>query len=255
MPNESGDISEAYKDAEIPAKQRDWVNDQLLSMQLGDAPSHFRVAVEALKTIQYLEGFPTTPLELLDAGCSSAYYSAIFKHMCPGVVHYTGVDYSRAMVDLAHKYYPSTPVSVGDLADLDFPVSRFDIAFTGATIIHMSQWEMAIRELARVSRKWLVLHRTNVWEKGFPTTCQRGVAYDVPVDYYIFNRGELLARCRACGFTLEQEWHTGEGVKAGAIKTFLLRKEKQDVREFGHNRWLGSGLDMLQPTGAYAARP
>lgn len=250
------DMTVAYKDKGIPAKQRELVDRQLAKMKEAQWPSHFDVTRLALKRIQREEGFPVVRLNLLDAGCSSAYYSEIFDYFCPGMVHYTGVDYSPAMVDMAHTIYPDRPVFEADLVNLRFFLPhRFDIGFTGATIIHMRQWRLAIRELARVSRKWLVLHRTNVWSDDSLTSCTRGEAYDVPVDYYIFNRSELFDLCATCGFLLNAEWDTGEGVTKGAIKTFLLKRKEYEQPELILDKSSSYRSGLLQSAPAYAASP
>jgi ubiquinone/menaquinone biosynthesis C-methylase UbiE len=61
-----------------------------------------------------------------------------------------GVDFSEAMVAMAHELYPTIDFQVGDAEVLGFPDAQFGAAVMNFGILHLAQPESAIREAYRV---------------------------------------------------------------------------------------------------------
>lgn len=220
-------VSQSYADPAIAGKQRELVDKQLADMRAGNAPEHFSTIEMVLNHIRRQEVLtePTKRLTLLDAGCGSAYYSEVVDHFAPNLVEYTGCDYNPGMVALAKERYPDLPVYECDVRKLTvFDDATFDIVLSGATIIHIREWRMALKELARIARKWLVLHRTWVHIDDTPTTRELHDAYGQQVWYYTFNEADLLKQVRKLNFDLVGTYPTGEGIRRGRVMTYPFRK-------------------------------
>lgn len=241
-------LSQSYAEPGIAAKQREIVKGQLAAMRAGDAPQHFAVLGDVLRRIRLEDGHGA--LRLLDAGCGSAYYSEILNHFDEsiGLIEYTGCDYNPGMIALAKETYPDLPIYECDVRKLIvFNDAVFDIVLSGATIIHIHEWRVVLKELTRVSRRWLVLHRTWVHTDGTPTTREIHDAYGQDVWYQTFDEVELLEQVRKLNFDLVDTYPTGEGIRRGRVLTYLFRKLER-VRETSDR------AGMLQSTEAYPAR-
>jgi ubiquinone/menaquinone biosynthesis C-methylase UbiE len=75
---------------------------------------------------------------------------------------YQGCDFSPAFIRLARQMYPSIRFDVEDAIRLSYGSDSFDIVVSGCCLLHISEYEKAIAEAARVSREFVVFHRTPV---------------------------------------------------------------------------------------------
>ncbi len=220
-------LSRNYADPAIAARQRVLVDEQLAAMYERNAPPHFSTVGVVLNRIDREEASaePAKRLSLLDAACGSAYYSEVIDHFAPNLVEYTGCDYNPGMVALAKECYPGLPVYECDVRKLTmFDAATFDVVLSGATIIHIREWRAALKELARVARRWLVLHRTWVHTDATPTTREIHDAYGQRVWCYTFNEAQLIKQVRDLNFDLVATYPTGEAIRHGAVKTYLFRR-------------------------------
>jgi ubiquinone/menaquinone biosynthesis C-methylase UbiE len=144
---------------------------------------------------------------LLEIGCGSGYYSEILAALAHSRIDYTGIDYSAAMIARARARYPNGNFAVGDANALAFRDASFDIAFNGVSLMHILDYEKAIEESARVTRKVAIFHSVPVFP-GHPTTFLHKYAYGSPVVEAVFNRDELLACFARTGLRLIQSWPT-----------------------------------------------
>ena len=227
MGNDSGrieeeNLSQNYADPSIAARQRELVDRQLADMRAGNAPNHFGVISDVLGHIKW-KNRPEV-LSLLDVGCGSAYYSDIIDYFTPGLIDYTGCDYNPGMVAMAQERYPELPIFQADARNLEqFEDGQFNIILSGALIIHIREWRVVLKELARVANKWLILHRTWVHTDATPTTREKKDAYGQQVWYYTFNEAALIESICKLGFELKANYNTGEGIQRGTVKTHLFK--------------------------------
>lgn len=98
---------------------------------------------------------------VLEVGCSVGLNLEHLVRLCPRV---TGVDIHAPALEEARRRVADTPALVHlELADaraLPFSASAFDLAFSSATLQHIADdasCEHAMRELARVSRSWILV--------------------------------------------------------------------------------------------------
>ncbi|MBI3790825.1 MAG: class I SAM-dependent methyltransferase, partial [Gemmatimonadetes bacterium] len=162
---------------------------------------------------------------LLEVGCSSGYHGEVFA-LRQLAVAYAGCDYSSAFVTMARETYPEVPFEVADATALPFPDGSADILLSGCCLLHIPDYEAAIRESARVAARYVVFHRTPVLHRA-PTTYYRKLAYDVETVEIHFNEAELVGLFARHGLrligieTLDVQWRAGD---AYATKEYVCEK-------------------------------
>ena len=171
----------------------------IADMKSGEPRLDFAVAAQAVAATGMARP------HLLEVGCGSGYYSEVFADLVPGGVSYTGIDYSEAMIVRARSNYPSVAFEVADATRLPYPDNRFDIVFNGVSLMHIIDYQAAIREAARVAGRYCVLHTVPVFD-DHPTTYLSKFAYGAPVVEIVFGKRELMSLCGDAGLRLKREW-------------------------------------------------
>jgi ubiquinone/menaquinone biosynthesis C-methylase UbiE len=100
----------------------------------------------------------TPSTRLLDAGCSTGIEG--FRLYQKGYTgSYVGIDSNRKAIHLALENLYGHPASLAlsDLEATGFPDGYFDIVLTKDVIEHAPSYRAILRELARLSRSWLIL--------------------------------------------------------------------------------------------------
>jgi len=90
---------------------------------------------------------------LLDVGCGNGFFSYYLDKIC----HTVGVDYSRKMIELN----PIKNKYIMDANNLKFKDNSFDVVFCRALLHHVDTMDRVISEMARVSRKYVVVLEPN----------------------------------------------------------------------------------------------
>jgi SAM-dependent methyltransferase len=171
----------------------------IAAMKRGEPRLDFKVAAEAVAAAGIAHP------RLLEVGCGSGCYSEVFATLFPGGVQYTGIDYSDAMIARARAHYPATAFETGDATRLPYADGAFDIVFNGVSLMHIVEYQAAVREAARVAAHYCIFHTVPVFD-DYQTTFLRKYAYGAPVVEIIFGKAELMSLCRDSGLRLEREW-------------------------------------------------
>jgi SAM-dependent methyltransferase len=171
----------------------------LAAMKQGEPRLDLKVAADAVTTTGMANP------RLLEVGCGSGYYSEVFATLLPEGVRYTGIDYSDAMIARAGAHYPSAAFEVGDATKLPYADGAFDIVFNGVSLMHIVDYQAAIREAARVAARYCIFHTVPVFAEH-RTTFLTKYAYGAPVVEIVFDKKELMALCKGAGLRLEREW-------------------------------------------------
>jgi SAM-dependent methyltransferase len=171
----------------------------IAAMKRGEPRLDFRVAAEAVAAADIAHP------RLLEVGCGSGYYSDVFGTLVRGGVQYTGIDYSDAMIARARVKYPSTAFEVADATRLPYLDGAFEVVFNGVSLMHIVDYQAAIREAARVASRYCVFHGVLVFD-NYRTTYLTKYAYGAPVIEVVFSKEELMAQCREAGLRLQREW-------------------------------------------------
>jgi len=171
----------------------------IAAMKAGEPRLDFTIAAEAVAATGMARP------RLIEIGCGSGYYSEVFSTLLAGGMSYTGIDYSDAMIARARARYPSTTFEVADATRLPFADSAFDIVFNGVSLMHIVDYQAAIREAARVAGRYCIFHSVPVFD-DHQTTYLRKYAYGAPVVEVVFGKQELLSLCQDAGLQPVREW-------------------------------------------------
>jgi SAM-dependent methyltransferase len=225
------DLSLSYADPAIADQQRKLVNRQLEAMKKGQPPEHFKVVGRFLSCLRTQTNL--SYISLLDAGCGSGYYSEIIDYFVPGWVEYVGADFNPGMLDLARFYYPKLALVRMDVRNLGFQDRSFEMVMSGAVAVHIKEWQAALKELVRVTRRWVLLHRTLV-TKSSPTSISIERHYHTDVYRVRINEAEMVYLMASLEMGLVTESDAGEGKwPAGhENKTYLFERTNVRSRPF-----------------------
>lgn len=183
-------LADAWMSPTLPAEQ--WesvVKEELVSFARRRAVAPYDTLREILKPIMNFSGNET---RLLDVGASSGYYREVLK-MIGFKCNYTALDFSTYYKDLAEKLYPGIQFEVASADSLPFENKSFDVVLHGACIMHLPlTYEVGISEAARVTKEYVILHRTPIYTDDTPTEFFMKTAYGVPCIETHFNETELL---------------------------------------------------------------
>lgn len=215
------DLKNAWQAPDLPARQRVGVDRELAAYRAGAPIRTVDSLVQMVASLRSTHG----RLSLLEVGCSSGYYSEALA--IKGVdVEYAGCDYSEGFVELARRYYPTLDFRVEDATALRYPDASYDVVLSGCCLLHIPEYESAIREAARVARRHVIFHRTPVLHQT-PTTYFTKRAYGVKTVEIHFNEHELVSLFARHGLcvvgveTLDTAWRRGD---AYATKSYLCRR-------------------------------
>lgn len=217
---ESARLRGAWKDDELPQRQRELVDRQLADYRCGAAIDVFEVMVQALQVLPQGEG----KTSVLEVGCSSGFYSEVF-HIAGLGVDYTGADYSDAFIALARQKYPALQFDVEDATALSYADDSFDVVISGCCLLHIPEYEAAVAETTRVARRYAIFHRTPV-VLNQPNRYFRKLAYGVETVEIHFNEPQFLALLHNHGLVLQQTWTLSEeaaDAPTSAVRTYLCR--------------------------------
>lgn len=214
-------LASAWQDPEIPRRQYERaVKPELEERWKGRPCRTFQVLIDCMMQMEWLP--VNRYAKLLDIGASSGYYKEVIGQFAG--IQYTGCDYSPAFKQLAEELYPGIDFHVADACQLPFHDDAFDIVLHGAAIMHILDWQQAVREAVRVSRRYVIFHRTPILRRK-ETSYFLKEAYDVPCIEIHFNETELLNVFSSLGLVLRYSqpvfWHEQEGF---GHQTYLLEQ-------------------------------
>ena len=208
------ELTEAWKNPEIAPRQRALTDAQLLEMRSGNILADWQALKEAVESTGKPRG------RILEVGCSTGYHLEVLEYLLGYPVDYTGVDFSEAMIASAREHYPQGRFTVEDASCLSAADAAFDVVISGCVLLHVPDYAVAITESARVSRGWVILHRTPI-TRG-PTQFYRSDAYGVECAVIRFDQDEILDLCRASGLEVRHTIRIAEGDPA--MVTYVLKR-------------------------------
>ncbi len=154
-------LDDAWRSSDIPRIQSELVASELRRYREGSSHPPFDTLVQLLKrNVQNLDA-----RTMLEIGCSSGYYSEVLQ-LRNIRCRYTGCDYSTDFIELARSTYPDSSFEQQNATDLRYNDRSFDIVISGCCILHIVDYPKAISESIRVSREFVIFHRTPVLAAG-----------------------------------------------------------------------------------------
>ena len=186
-------INISWQSKEIPDKQYEIVKKELTDLRTGSPHEIWKTAISFLQTFE-------DDISLLDVGCASGYFYEIFSTLLPNKFHYLGVDYSEPMIKKAKENYPNADFEIADVRKMSFADKSFDVVFSCACLEHIKdEWKDGLKELCRVSNKYVVLHKTPLI-KGKTTYSEKEIYGKNRVVFNKFNKDEFFSIVHKCGF-------------------------------------------------------
>lgn len=185
----AAELAKAWQDPAIPARQYVLiVKSELELFRAGSIQEPYAAFLRCIRRLPAMMNRNGTTF--LDAGASGGYYSEILRRS--GFQYdYVGMDFSPAFRELALRLYPGIVFDIGDARQLPYPTSSFDIVLSSAVMMHNLEYEHVLAEAARVSKQYVLLHRTPV-ETERRTRYWIKEAYGVPCLEIHFNESELF---------------------------------------------------------------
>lgn len=133
------------------------------------------VAIKAVKIVKNLE---LEKPNILDVGCSSGYYYDFFKWA--GLeFDYEGCDISPHFISLARKKHRKVIFKTASILKLPYENNGFDVVLASGVLHYELDYQLALKELARVSSKYVLLHRLPV----FAINAKTGISYYKKIGY------------------------------------------------------------------------
>ena len=97
---------------------------------------------------------------ILDVGCGEGFTLNRLKENGIGK-KLEGIEYLQAAIDLGKKTYPDIKITKGNIYELPYRDNEFDLVLCTEVLEHLEKPQDALKELVRVSRKYLVISVPN----------------------------------------------------------------------------------------------
>src|SRR5580704_16704702 len=117
-------------------------------------PMHPVVGAYADPKVQFIRQHVPLGGRVLDVGCGNGIFTLRFAN---AGAHVTGLDYSRHLLG----QNGHSRLVFGDATTLPFPDGNFEVVFEANLLHHVADRERVIGEMARVSRRYVVLLEPN----------------------------------------------------------------------------------------------
>lgn len=96
------------------------------------------------------------PQRLLDIGCGCGEFTKVISPYCK---HITAIDSSEQLIERCKKEnsMPNIEYLFGDGKNTGFPGNSFDCVFERASLHHMKDWQKAVDEMFRLTKKYVFI--------------------------------------------------------------------------------------------------
>ena len=187
--------ADAWKSAQIAVAQRALADIELARWRKGERVAPFDAFLHLLRSID------PAPDSILEIGSGSGYYAELLDAADLGAIPYYGLDYSPAMLEIARARVPRGTFALGDAEHLHLPDRMHDLVVSGCVMVHLADWRASIREAARVSRRWVMIHRLQTVLSGPERTFSKE-AYGERCFERWFALRDVLQACESAGLRL-----------------------------------------------------
>lgn len=191
--------ADAWGHEDVGERQEAAYGELLREMRQGQPRIDLAVAAAAVAAC----GLDTPTL--LEVGCASGYYKEVFDHLLGSRVRYAGIDRSDALIRLARHRRPGISFEVADATRLPVADASIDIVFNGVALMHILDYEKAIAESRRATRRFVIFHTVPLLHHR-PTAYLTKQAYGRPTVEVILNEGELRVLFARHGLAVRRVW-------------------------------------------------
>lgn len=211
-------MNELWTDPAIPAQQLAVVKRELEQVAEGKFVTPYAQFFECLDRVP-------DPLGILDVGAGCGHYGEAMRLTGRGLWrYYTAIDASATFRMVALAQFPWMSYDVGMASYLPYRASAFSVVLSSACLMYAADPMNDIRELARVSSGYVILHRTPI-DLGGKTHQIEQTAYGQTFLETRFAEADLMAMFEAAGLSVchvETIFETQDG---RAHRSYLLKKE------------------------------
>lgn len=213
-------VDGAWRSESIPAKQWAVVEGELERMRRADLVAPFAAFVEAVGIV-YRRGDPVRKT-VLEIGAGCGYYSEVLSKYFPDL-DYTACDYSEAFQAFAKSKFAEIKYDFQDARNLAYGDAAFDLVISGCVLLHVFDWKKALAEAVRVSKRWVMLHRTP-FTQGGPTKCYAKEAYGVECIEWSFSELEMMVALSGLGCNVEHVEKVQDLADGGKMMTVVAER-------------------------------
>ncbi len=97
---------------------------------------------------------------ILDVGCGEGFTLNKLKENNVGK-KYLGIDYSKTAIEIGKKLYSDLDLKTGNIYKLGFKDNSFDLVICSEVLEHLENPKKGLKELIRVSKKYILLSVPN----------------------------------------------------------------------------------------------
>jgi ubiquinone/menaquinone biosynthesis C-methylase UbiE/predicted GNAT family N-acyltransferase len=114
------------------------------------------------------EIFPKTPANIVDLGCGPGIFLATISNLVQFKDYqFTGMDLSPEMIAYAKLSYKKINWKVGNIYDTGFADESIDVVFCSFVMIHLTNPELALKEINRILKKGGIFYIVDINDSTF----------------------------------------------------------------------------------------
>jgi SAM-dependent methyltransferase len=158
------------------------------------------VAAYASPKLDFIEQvIPLAEASVLDVGCGNGVFTLYLRDRCRSV---TGVDFSAHMLS----ENPCQPLIQADVERLPIRSDAYDVCFEANVLHHVDNPRRVVQEMARVSRRWVILLEPN---RSNPVMFAFALLVKAERAVLRSHIGGLRDLAESCGLTVRLSLSTG----------------------------------------------
>jgi SAM-dependent methyltransferase len=191
----------AWQDPQIPSRQSEVALPEIEKFRNGQPVAPFDAFIRCWNKIPPAGAADPKRFKwnVLDVGASAGYYREVLR-IAGAKFIYKGIDFSPEFITFAQQVYPGIDIELGDAIALKFENDEFGVVLSSGCVMHVAEYEKAIREAARVARQYVIFNRTPITDGPTRYFCKE--AYGVQCLEIWFNEADLIRICADAGLRL-----------------------------------------------------
>jgi len=190
--------AEKWEGAELALRMWGAAQDDLEAYRRGVIRDSWRVVGQMIAGLDAPD-----PLVLLDVGCGIGAACEILAGVSGREIDYWGADCNHEAISIAWSEFPKHNFMPCDILDMATnPI--FDIVMSNGTLNHIHEWQDALRNMAALSNRWILLHRLWVYLDKTASSGAIKQAYNRNLWHMRINEGEMSDYMAELGFGLAE---------------------------------------------------
>ena len=210
-------LVDAWLDKSLPQNQWQIVAPTLRSRKIPDVVTP---VIEIIKKLRLRRP------GLLDVGCSSGFYYDFFE-LAGLNFKYAGCDISPDFISLARKKHRGVDFKVAPITELPYKDNHFEVVLASGVLHLELSYEQAVKELVRVSSRYVLLHRLPIFAINTRIGYYQKVGYGVKMMERVFSLSSLSKLFFDLGLLMKfYLWGDKLDIKTWACWTTILLEKR-----------------------------